>query len=167
MSLSTPKHVITTSEIFDTLKDRWLAFQESDFENADPLIIRPCILFNQLPDVVTVFSCEGHEDEGHISSPYYMIACCSEQGLENIFKVWNIFIQFLTERQQTDLLHTFNLKFCNRILPFRENAEIVCEWYPAIVLGTNFAGVSYAFERHKVLFNQTLTEACEAVLSTI
>lgn len=165
MSLSMFKHVIASSEIFDTLKDRWLAFQESDFENADPLIIRPCILFNQLPDVVTVFSCEGHEDESHISSPYYMLACSSEQGLENIFKVWNTFIQLLIERQQTDLLHQFGLKFCNRILPFGENVEII--WYPVIVLSTNFAGRGYAFTSHKALFNQTLVEACETVLSSI
>lgn len=154
---------IVSPEVFNKLKSRWEKFKDEGFRCADPMTIPLCELFNLIPGVVTVFSCEGHLTDipkVNTISPYIMLACGSIEGLNNINTLWDNVYQKLTDKQYR-FIYKLRMSIVYRVYPGRYSKT----FYPVIIFSYDIQR-GKTFTEEKLTFISTLKEvAYEMILN--
>lgn len=150
-------HVVS-GDIFPGLVNWWQGFKNNGFQGADPGIVMPCKVINQLPGVVSIFSCEGHlESEASkvLETPYFILAAGTPDAVVLIMRLFNNTRQIMAARG-FDKLNCLSLGFTTRIQPDLSTHA----WYPALIVSLNYR-TRESFDRVRLLFLSALEEAAK------
>lgn len=161
-------------EFFKARHDVW---ERSGFKNADPRMPEVTKLFNQLPHIAPVWSCEGHaaeemhDDHDRIRAKrwdtFYVMVVSTEDGWPTLVRIYQDLQARLLSRQLAheaswantltvaetahpphSELSKYRMAFVNRLMPLREAAD----WYNAV----NFSGDTTTRVAKEVFFQDLL-----------
>ena len=86
---------IVSSEVFQVYKNLYVSSRLANEFQVDPAVECAVLNINRVPDVATLFSCAGHlpPDSAKPKSPYIMMICSSEKGVQFVQALYAFMIE--------------------------------------------------------------------------
>ena len=157
-------NLFVTDEHFIALKQRGLEFTEyintcNDLpSNIDRNLIKVINQLNNLPGIVTVFSCEGHVNSKNTNGRYLeIILAVTSVGYESLVNLYNRLFD--------------RLPFAQKLLLFIKHNHLLSpinfEFYNAITLGFQNGYLGDTHEVEKLMFISTLEQVLARTLTKL
>lgn len=112
-----------TKSVFEKMKARWEKIEAGSLDKLDQELVETMRLLNQHPDIVTLFSCQGHPDHPRWKETYLL---CAIQNVQVAMRYYDLVRNELPEDER----YRFRLSFTTRKSPFRDEEG---GDYPAVV----------------------------------
>ena len=101
------RNVTVSEELLTEFRKNWVEWYNAGMPNCDENLKDLIVKFNKLKGVVTRFCCDGHpdSDEGNY---FYICMVCTQEGLENIYKVYSDVIDNLSH--ELDITYSLQIE---------------------------------------------------------
>lgn len=115
--------LIMNQDEFNAQKARWRAIEAHLLSELDQSLVETLKLLNQHPDLVTIFSCEGHPDQPEWRNTYLL---CGIRNTQVAFRYYELIKRHLKDTEFARL----SLKFTTRQSILHLPAVV---HYPAVI----------------------------------
>ena len=101
------RSVTVSEELFTEFRKNWVEWYNAEMPDCDENLKDLIVKFNKLEGVVTRFCCDGHPDSNEGNS-FYICMVCTQEGLENIYKVYSEVIDNLSH--ELDITYSLQIE---------------------------------------------------------
>lgn len=121
--------LVMDNSTFTTMKMRWGVIEKRHLDELDPGLVVTLQLLNRHPDIVTIFSCQGHEEKEEWPDIYLL---CGIRNMQVAMRYYELLKKEMTE----EMIIGLDMTFCTRqsILTYPEFNH-----YPAVSFNYNQA----------------------------
>ncbi len=99
--------ITVTEEVLKVARKGWDEWYNKGMIGCDEPIKELLISINKLKGIVTRFCCDGHPDSDEGNS-FYICMACTQEGLENIYKVYSDVIDSLSH--ELDITYSLQIE---------------------------------------------------------